>query len=123
MLVYKQADAFEVVMSNEKYAQKSDDVLERQASFQDRNNNRVGYGYQITHPGRNAPQLCSAMRAKVFHARKITFASGADRVDNPPANRQVRLIYKYNNDPELPRSASAFPGSHPCRYAFSKVDR
>lgn len=116
-------DAFDVIMENEKGPMGDSRLVVRQASFQDRNNNRVGYGYQRTHRSRNAVQLCSAMRAKAFHARQLKFPSGSDRAPNPPPDKQTRLVYRLKyGAAEMPKPASQFPNSHPCYEAFRRTD-
>jgi hypothetical protein len=63
------------------------------------------------------------MRAKVFHARQLHWASSTSDRDpnNPPPDKQTRLVFYRHTGPTYPKAASAFPHSHPCYEAFRQT--
>ena len=113
----------DIIMSTEDDARNDPNVRTRQASYQDRNNNNVGFNFQQARRTYSAPMLCSSMRSKSFNARKVTFPDGEDFIPGNPSPRdQTRLIYRDTGPFNLARPASEFPASHPCTYAFRKTD-
>lgn len=113
----------DIVFAIEDEPRNSSDLATRRASFQDRNNNNVGFNFQVTHQHYSAPMLCSSMRSKSFNARRAQYPDGEDRIPGNPSPRdQTRLIYNLNyGAAERARSAATFPNSRPCTYAFRRT--
>jgi len=113
----------DIIMSIEDDARVDPEIDTRRASYQDRNNNNVGFNFQLTNTSYSAPMLCSSMRSKSFNARKVSFPSGLDYIPGNPLPRdQTQLIYFRTVTPNLATPSSRFPANHPCTYAFKKTD-